>query len=103
MRAESLEAGSDLVERGAGLCALVAGLLFIGVQVDHPHLGATSITTTDVSVRASLRVPMAALALVGITGEYLRQVKRTGVLGLLGSPCCRTPSTGCWPSRTASP
>jgi hypothetical protein len=37
-----------------------------------------------VVVRDSLKVLMAVLALAGITGMYLRQVKQTGVLGLLG-------------------
>jgi hypothetical protein len=35
-------------------------------------------------VRGSLKVLMAALALAGITGMYLRQVKEAGVLGLVG-------------------
>ena len=35
-------------------------------------------------VRDSLKVLMAVLALVGITGMYLRQVRQTGVLGLVG-------------------
>jgi hypothetical protein len=70
--------------RSAGIAAVAAGLIFIGVQINHPHLDATSITTTEVAVRDSLKVLMAALALVGITGIYLRQVKQTGVLGLIG-------------------
>jgi hypothetical protein len=44
----------------------------------------TSITTTDVIARNSLKMLMAALALAGITGMYLRQVTKIGVLGLLG-------------------
>ena len=35
-------------------------------------------------MRNSFKVVMAALALVGITGMYLRQVKQIGLLGLLG-------------------
>jgi hypothetical protein len=35
-------------------------------------------------VRNSLKVLMAALALAGITGMYLRQVRQIGVLGLVG-------------------
>jgi hypothetical protein len=70
--------------RAAGVAAAVAGLIFIGIQINHPHLDATSITTTDVVVRNTLKVLMAVLALVGITGIYLRQVEKTGVLGLLG-------------------
>jgi hypothetical protein len=70
--------------RAAGVAAALAGLIFIGVQINHPHLDATSITTADVITRNSLKVLMAALALAGITGIYLRQVTQMGVLGLLG-------------------
>lgn len=70
--------------RAAGLCAVVAGLLFIGVQINHPPLDVTFVTTTDYTVRQTLKVLFAVLALIGFTGMYLRQVKQTGVLGLLG-------------------
>src|SRR5437870_9930784 len=70
--------------RGAGVAAVLGGLIFIGVQINHPYLDATSITTTDVMARNSLKMLMAALALAGITGVYLRQVTKMGVLGLLG-------------------
>ena len=70
--------------RAASAAAAVAGLIFIGVQINHPHLDATSITTTDVIARNSLKLLMAALALAGLTGMYLRQVSKIGVLGLLG-------------------
>ena len=70
--------------RAAGVAAALAGLIFIGVQINHPHLDATSITTTDVITRNSLKMLMAALALAGITGLYLHQVTKLGVLGLLG-------------------
>lgn len=70
--------------RAAGLSAVAAGLLFIGVQINHPHLDAEFATTTEYTVRQSLKVLMAGLSLVGITGMYLRQVKQAGVLGLIG-------------------
>ena len=70
--------------RAAGVAAVVAGLIFIGVQINHPHSDVTSVTTTEWVVRNSLKVLMAALALAGITGMYLRQVKQIGVLGLVG-------------------
>ena len=72
------------LSKAAGAAAVVSGLIFIGVQVNHPHMDAVSVTTTEVVVRNSLKVLMAVLALVGITGMYLRQVKQTGVLGLIG-------------------
>jgi hypothetical protein len=70
--------------RAAGVAAITAGLIFIGVQINHPHADITSITTTEMAVRGTLKVLMTMLALVGITGMYLRQVKQSGVLGLLG-------------------
>ena len=72
------------LSRAAGAAAVVAGLIFIGVQINHPHSDVTAVTTTEWAVRNSLKVLMAALALVGITGMYLSQVKRIGVLGLFG-------------------
>jgi hypothetical protein len=70
--------------RAAGVAAVAAGLIFIGVQINHPHSDVTNVETTEWAVRNSLKVLMAALALAGITGMYLRQVKQIGVLGLLG-------------------
>ncbi|WP_208786678.1 hypothetical protein [[Micrococcus luteus] ATCC 49442] len=70
--------------RWAGLSAAAAGLLFIGVQINHPHLDAEFATTAEYTVRQSFKALMAGLALVGITGMYLRQVAQAGVLGLAG-------------------
>ena len=75
---------ANLLTRWAGLAAVAAGAIFIGVQINHPDLNATSIQTTNVYVRDCLKVLMAALALAGITGMYLNQVRRHGVLGLIG-------------------
>jgi hypothetical protein len=70
--------------RAAGVAAAVSGLIFIGVQIKHPHLDVRSIATNDVVVRNSLKLLMATLALVGLTGIYLRQVKKMGALGMVG-------------------
>jgi hypothetical protein len=75
---------SSTLFRAAAGAAVLAGLIFIGVQINHPYLDATSITTTDVMTRNSLKVLMVTLTLVGITGIYLRQVTKMGWLGLLG-------------------
>jgi len=72
------------LSRTSGIAAVAAGALFIGIQIRHPHLDVTTITTTELAVRNSLKILMAALALVGITGMYLRQVRAAGVLGLVG-------------------
>jgi hypothetical protein len=73
-----------ILTRAAGVAAVAAGLIFIGVQFNHPHLDVTSITTTEVIIRSCLKALMAVLALVGITGMYLSQIRRNGKLGLIG-------------------
>jgi hypothetical protein len=70
--------------RTAAAAAVGAGVIFIGVQINHPHVDVTSITTTELALRNSLKVLMAALAVVGATGMYLSQVRRNGLLGLIG-------------------
>lgn len=70
--------------RTAAVAAMAAGVIFIGVQLDHPKLDVASVHATEWVVRSSLKVLMAALALIGITGMYLYQVKKMGVLGLVG-------------------
>lgn len=70
--------------QASSAAAVVSGDLFIGVQVGHPHFDAASIQTTEVMIRDTLKVVMCALALVGIAGLYLSQVRRNGVLGLVG-------------------
>jgi hypothetical protein len=70
--------------RAAGISAAAAGLIFIAVQINHPAMDATSVATTEWVVRNSAKVAMGALALVGITGMYLRQVRQVGVFGLIG-------------------
>jgi hypothetical protein len=70
--------------RSAAVAAIAAGVIFIGIQINHPHSDVTAVTTTEWAVRNSLKIVMAALALAGITGMYLRQVKQIGLLGLVG-------------------
>ncbi len=70
--------------RAAGLSAVAAGLLFCAVQIGHPTVDLALVTTTEWKVRQTVKVVLAALSLAGITGIYLRQVKQTGVLGLIG-------------------
>ena len=75
---------TNKLTRAAGLSAVAGGLLFIAVQIKHPHLDATFATTTEYAIRETMKILMAVLSVIGITGIYLRQVKQTGVLGLLG-------------------
>src|SRR6478735_511744 len=70
--------------RAAGLAAVAAGALFIAVQVRHPEITLDFVQTTQFKVRQGMKIAMATLALAGIAGMYLRQVRQTGVVGLVG-------------------
>ena len=70
--------------RAAGLCALLAGVLFLLPQFIHPEDEVASVNTTGWVVAHLVNTTMAILAVIGVTGLYLRQVRETGVLGLIG-------------------
>lgn len=70
--------------QASAVAAVAAGVLFIGVQLGHPHFDAASIQTTEVKIRDTLKVFMCALSLAGVAGLYLSQVRRNGVVGLVG-------------------
>jgi hypothetical protein len=71
------------LSRSSAVAAIVAGLIFIGVQLGHPHLDVASVGSTEWAVRNAAKMVFATLALAGITGMYLRQVKQMGRLGLV--------------------
>lgn len=70
--------------RAAGIAAVVGGLLYVGVQINHPHLDLDLVSSAEWQVRQGMKTLFAALSVAGITGMYLRQVKQTGLLGLIG-------------------
>jgi hypothetical protein len=70
--------------RWAGLAALVAGIIFAGIQPIHPPDELSSVTTGTWAIITTLKTVMCLLFLVGITGIYARQVKEAGWLGLAG-------------------
>jgi hypothetical protein len=70
--------------RAAGVSAVVAGLLFCGVQINHPTVDLAFVSTAEYAIRQSMKIGFAVLALIGITGMYLSQVKKAGLLGLIG-------------------
>ena len=70
--------------RAAGVSAAVAGALFIAVQINHPPIDVATVDTGEWVIRSSAKAVMSGLALVGIAGMYLRQVRQMGVLGLAG-------------------
>lgn len=79
-----MEITTTQLTRAAGLAAVAAGTLFIAVQVKHPEITLDVVRSTEWEVREGMKVAMATLALAGVTGMYLSQVRRTGLLGLVG-------------------
>lgn len=70
--------------RGAGVAAMVAGVIYAGIQPIHPADALSSVTTSAWAVITPLKVVMCLLFLVGWTGLYARQLERAGWLGLAG-------------------
>jgi hypothetical protein len=70
--------------RWSGLAALVAGIIFAGIQPIHPPDVLSSVTTGEWAIITTLKTVMCLLFLIGIAGIYARQVKETGWLGLAG-------------------
>jgi hypothetical protein len=70
--------------RVAGLAAVAAGAIFVGVQIGHPTMDASTIASAEVVLRNSLKAAMAVLAVVGISAMYLHERRRNGRLGLVG-------------------
>ena len=70
--------------QAAGIAAATAGAIFVAVQINHPPLDLHTVTTTDFMVRSLAKALMSMLALAGITGIYLRQLRQVGLLGPSG-------------------
>jgi hypothetical protein len=70
--------------RWSGLAAMVAGIIFAGIQPIHPPDVVSSVTSSAWAIITPLKTVMCLLFLLGITGLYARQVKETGWLGLVG-------------------
>lgn len=75
---------SSQLSRSAGVAAMVAGVLFAGIQVIHPTDDVASVPTAMWTVTGALTFTMAVLGLIGISGLYLRHIDDTGLAGLLG-------------------
>jgi hypothetical protein len=71
------------LSKAAGISAICSGLLYIVIQPIHPEETVAAVTDTSWVVVAGMTNAMAVLALVGLTGIYLRQVRESGVLGLI--------------------
>ena len=74
---------SNLI-RWSGVAAMVAGVIFAGIQPIHPPDVLASVTTSAWAIITSLKTAMCLLFLLGITGLYARHVDKAGWLGLAG-------------------
>jgi len=70
--------------RWSGLAAMVAGIIFAGIQPIHPLEVVAAVTTNAWAIITSLKTGMCLLFLLGITGIYARQANKAGWLGLAG-------------------
>lgn len=70
--------------RWSGLAAVVAGIIFAGIQPIHPWEVVAAVTTSAWAIITSLKTAMCLLFLLGITGLYARQANKAGWLGLAG-------------------
>lgn len=75
---------SSTLTRTTAVAATLAGLAYVTIQFIHPADEIASLSTQAWVNVHSLSFAEAVLALVGITGIYLRQVRQFGVLGLIG-------------------
>ena len=75
---------STTLTRAAAVAAAVAGLAYIVIQFIHPADAIESLSTPAwVNVHV-LSFAEAVLALIGVTGLYLYQARKVGILGLIG-------------------
>jgi hypothetical protein len=74
---------SNLI-RWSGLAAVVAGVIFAGIQPIHPLEVVAAVTTSAWAIITALKTAMCVLFLLGITGLYARQANKAGWLGLAG-------------------
>jgi hypothetical protein len=70
--------------RPNGICAVAAGAIFIGVQINHPPADVAHLLTTEMTLRETAKVLMAILALAGFTGMFARHRGQLGRLGRAG-------------------
>jgi hypothetical protein len=70
--------------RWTGFAALVAGVIFAGIQPIHPPDTLASVTTGAWAIITPLKTVMCLLFLIGITRLYAQQVENAGWPGLAG-------------------
>ncbi len=75
---------SSSLIRWAGLCAVLGGIIFAGIQPIHPPDVVSSVGAGGWNIITYLKTAMCLLMLVGLIGIYARQANKTGWLGLMG-------------------
>src|SRR5689334_2196198 len=70
--------------RWAGVSAMLAGIIFAGIQPIHPPDVLASVNTSAFIIITSFKTVMCLFGLFGIAGLYARHVEKTGWLGLAG-------------------
>ncbi|MFT3970281.1 MAG: hypothetical protein QM695_08365 [Micropruina sp.] len=68
----------------AGLCAALAGTIYLAVQINHPPADLDHLVTTEVFIRETAKAVMAVLALAGFAGMLLHNRHYFGPLGVTG-------------------
>ena len=71
--------------RFAGFSAIIAGVIFAGIQPIHPPDILASVTTGKWRMIISLKFTMTFLFLISIAGLYIRQAHKIGWVGLIGA------------------
>jgi len=72
----------DTLIRASGPFAILAGLIFAGIQPIHPPDFVASVTTMPWAVIITLKFVMCLFFLIGTAGLYFRQMEKAGWLGL---------------------
>src|SRR5262249_28594118 len=84
VKARTMKLTASNLIRWTGLAAIVAGIIFAGIQPIHPPDVLASVTTGAWAIITALKTAMCLLFLLSWTGLYARQVKESGWLGLAG-------------------
>ncbi|SFR93215.1 hypothetical protein SAMN04487846_0767 [Microbacterium sp. cf046] len=75
---------STTLTRAAAVAAALAGLAYIVIQFIHPADVIESLSTQAWVTVHVISFAEAVLALIGVTGLYLYQARKAGILGLIG-------------------
>ncbi|MEN1987088.1 hypothetical protein [Paenibacillus hubeiensis] len=75
---------AHLLHQWSGFMAIIAGILYIVIQLIHPIDHISSVNTNSWQMVACLTMAMSLFTLIGITAFYIRQAKESGWLGLIG-------------------